>query len=1012
MPQPIFTDNFIAKYANKKSPMGPLGAVTIKRTYARRLDPDDVNSPTEEFYQILRRALEGALQLALKHGASREYIEQIAGPMYDAAFNLKWLPSGRGLWMSGTGFLESRTFAAAYNCAFYTTQDIDKDPTYPFTAMMDSAMLGVGPGFDTRGAGKITINKVYKDDYEYMIPDCREGWVHALKLLLEGYFRTGRAPVFNYSKIRGPGLPIKGFGGVSSGPDPLQRLLEINIPGVLNKLSGKMITIEAIVDIMNWIGVCVVAGNVRRTAQIAVGTDDPEFIDLKDWTKYPEECNSRRWASNNSVLCEVGQDYQRMVDIFTQRGDPGFMWLDNAQKYGRMADGPIGPNHPWHPYIYEKGIGCNPCQPGYATVITKEGIRTIDDIDVGSTIWTGSKWTRVIRKVCNGEKEVYRYRTSSGSFVGTKNHRVVQKDGSKVEVGSASHLIKSVGPVVLAGNEIRQAVIDGLVLGDGFVHKESLRPILCIGKNDQDVLSYTGARFKERHFYYIEESGLTREETPPLPIREIPDRYFYADPETVCSFLRGLYSANGSVVSGRVTLKAASFALMDRVQQMLSSLGINSYFTVNRSKSVKFSNGEYVCKQSYDLNITSGRKLFLDKIGFIHSYKNEKLAKFIEGMRGIKAEKLHYDITAKEFLGKELVYDITLEDEKHVYWSGGILSSNCGEITLEHGEFCNLSENFPFMCDSIDDFIESVKFSYYFAKCVTLGEIHDPVTNEVQKHNRRLGVSQSSVVYALEKFGWEGMKELCDRGYNELRKLDIEFSDMLGIPTSNKITTIKPSGTISLIPGVSCGMHEDPAPFYIKAMRFAKDSNLLPAIRKAGYRITKSCSDDRNVIVYFPVKGRGTTNSSARKQLELARFLQKYWSDNMVSCTISFTDEEVPELNGLIKEFDKDLKAISFLRSNKTEPLASLFTVEELDAIADYMQESRTRVDRGEEPLPPHKDEWAAYSQTMPWIPITEELYEALQPAHDVEELLRNTQDTHEVTERFCDGGACQIGGK
>ena len=75
-------------------------------------------------------------------------------------------------------------------------------------------------------------------------------------------------------------------------------------------------------------------------------------------------------------------------------------------------------------------------------------------------------------------------------------------------------------------------------------------------------------------------------------------------------FLRGLYSANGSICASRVTLKSASLSLINQVQLMLSSIGIKSYYTTNKPSLVKFSNGEYLCKESYDLNISADREKF------------------------------------------------------------------------------------------------------------------------------------------------------------------------------------------------------------------------------------------------------------------------------------------------------------------------------------------------------------------------------------------------------------------
>ena len=175
---------------------------------------------------------------------------------------------------------------------------------------MDASMLGVGVGFDTKGAGEIVVKGVDKDrqPQTFQIPDTREGWVESVKLLLESYFH-GQAPVeFDYSVVRPAGVPIKGFGGVSSGPEPLQEVHE-SITEVLEKNSGEPITITTIVDIMNLIGKCVVAGNVRRTAEIVFGEpDNEEYLDLKNYKVNPHR-DQYGWTSNNSVFAELGMDY-------------------------------------------------------------------------------------------------------------------------------------------------------------------------------------------------------------------------------------------------------------------------------------------------------------------------------------------------------------------------------------------------------------------------------------------------------------------------------------------------------------------------------------------------------------------------------------------------------------------------------------------------------------------------------------------------------------------------------
>jgi len=172
----------------------------------------------------------------------------------------------------------------------------------------------------------------------YQIPDTREGWVESLKLLLESYFHGTAVVEFDYSKIRDAGKPIKGFGGVSSGHEPLKEIHE-EIRKVLNKNTNNLITVTTIVDIMNLVGKCVVAGNVRRTAEIVFGdpTND-EYLDLKNY-KVNKHRETYGWTSNNSIYAELGMDYSEVCKRIVDNGEPGLAWLENMRGFSRLKNG-------------------------------------------------------------------------------------------------------------------------------------------------------------------------------------------------------------------------------------------------------------------------------------------------------------------------------------------------------------------------------------------------------------------------------------------------------------------------------------------------------------------------------------------------------------------------------------------------------------------------------------------------------------------------------------------------
>ncbi len=179
---------------------------------------------------------------------------------------MKFLPPGRGLWAMGSSLTEEKgLFAALNNCAFVSTEKIDQkdqNPSQPFAFLMDASMLGVGVGFDVKGAGKIVVKGVDSSkEAEYrVIPDTREGWVDSVSTLIDSYFKKsgqGHPIVFDYSQIRPEGSPIKGFGGIASGPGPL-KVLHNELREILGNLEGKPLTQTAIVDMFNLIGTLII----------------------------------------------------------------------------------------------------------------------------------------------------------------------------------------------------------------------------------------------------------------------------------------------------------------------------------------------------------------------------------------------------------------------------------------------------------------------------------------------------------------------------------------------------------------------------------------------------------------------------------------------------------------------------------------------------------------------------------------------------------------------------------
>lgn len=326
---------------------GPVGYITYKRTYARPL----ASGGTEEFPDTVERIV-SACRDQLHVGFTEEEEEQLRAAMYE----MRGLPAGRFLWQLGTETVDRLGLLSLQNCAFTT---IDS-PIRPFTWAMDCLMLGSGVGYNIQREfvyklpqpRRVTVTRQDTKDADFIVPDTREGWVELLRKTLEAHFvDTGKDFSYSCMLIRSKDALIKGFGGRASGPDVLcWGIAEIS--KLLNSRAGKSLRSVDCLDIMNIIGYIVVAGNVRRSAQIAIGDcDDLLFLRAKRW----DLGNIPAWRamSNNSVVCnDLSLLPEEFWEGYKGNGEPyGLINLRMLQTMGRTGQAADD----------RKVLGVNPC---------------------------------------------------------------------------------------------------------------------------------------------------------------------------------------------------------------------------------------------------------------------------------------------------------------------------------------------------------------------------------------------------------------------------------------------------------------------------------------------------------------------------------------------------------------------------------------------------------------------------------------------------------------------------
>jgi len=615
------SDEFVNKYLEVPAPFGftdagsnSLGEITFIRTYSRMKE----DGTKERWHEVCKRVIEGMYSVQKNHAKDNRLpwndnkAQKSAQEAFQRMFELKWTPPGRGLWAFGTPMtMEKRNSASLQNCAMVSTRDIDRnDPGALFAWVMDALMLGIGVGFDTIGQDKnMPIYGPTEPENVWDIPDTREGWVDSVRMLLNSYLRPNQSiQKFNYDLIRPLGAPIKGFGGIASGPAPLIALHD-KINNVVGARAGETLDSRAIVDIVNLIGTCVVSGNVRRSATLALGSPgDDTFINLKNPEVFPER-NSYdpdkpgwAWMSNNSIAAEVGTKYEDYVDLIADNGEPGFIWLDVARNFGRLADPADGKD--------SRVMGFNPC----------------------------------------------------------------------------------------------------------------------------------------------------------------------------------------------------------------------------------------------------------------------------------------------------------------------------AEQPLESYELCTLVEVHLNRHESKEDFLKTLKFAYLYGKTVTLLPTHWQQTNGIMQRNRRIGTSLTGIASFADENGLPTVREWMDEGYQKIRHYDHEYSEWLCVRESIRVTTVKPSGSVSLLSGATPGVHWGPGgEFYLRAIRFGNTDPMLYLFKAAGYKIEDDLVSANTSVIYFPIASghkRSEKEVSLFEKIGLAATAQKYWSDNGVSVTLSFDkEEETKFIAPALNMYEGQLKAVSFLpMGNKTYP--------------------------------------------------------------------------------------------
>lgn len=979
----ILTADDVKEYKSKTPPFGPLGWVTYKRTYAR---PVEGESRTENWWETCLRVLNGNYALEIDRANElgqwtkdyRSTLKEEALKAYDLMFNLKWLPPGRGLWASGVP-VSQLNGATLTNCWYVDVEPRHDKCSYPFCFAMDMLMLGGGVGFgvrkqtiskfptvkngvnlyivcreDHRDYQFLDIDKIPLDTHQYVVlHDSREGWVYGLKKVIDTAFLSKRGHkknlVIDISNIRPSGEPIKGFGGISSGPFPLVEMLR-GVNKLLNKRAELQLTDVDCVDIMTMIGRCVVSGGVRRSAMLALGDSESEEFKLLKNPKLDDEYHNwaiqnHRWASNNSIALTRNSNvaWTEFSETVFVKGEPGFFNEVLVQQYGRTGE-----------ELEDKATGTNPCLIPGTLIQTRQGVFPIQDL-IGKTVdvWNGEEWKTVNQfKVTGQNKKVYTVELHSGQTItATAEHEFDLENGDRKKLKNLNigDKLKTHDIELDFSHTEPGAYLKGFLLGDGT--SNDVTPILFVYDPKKCCLNRLQKSFEElipedhiapkkasTTFMVIPDGnrdrikGITSCKDQLMPwVTSNRQRVFYEvlnwSKASRCQFIAGYFDADGSIMDTKngfgYQVSSVNKAILEAIQLILQSLGVKSCLRLNKPGGEKDFGPDRggICQIQplYRLTVSQGAAIKLSKL-----VKFERLVSFAKRETKYKLKDNSSKVVSIQYSHiSPKVYCCETNDPKSMSLANGVVIGRCGEISLESYEPCNLSEVFPSNCADSDELTSAIKMAYKYAKRVTLSKYHWPESVEVVQRNRRIGVSLSGIQDWKLKWGLSGteFRDYLDTLYLMLRAKDKQFSKKLGISESIKITTVKPSGTISLLAGVSPGIHYPYSAYYIRRIQFQDGDPILGYLAECGLPFHKAAQTPNAVVVEFPIKVPTSDNPlfssagevSVRTQLSNQADLQHYWADNQVSCTISIREEDRDALPGLIAEFKHELKSTSFL---------------------------------------------------------------------------------------------------
>lgn len=934
--------------ANAQLPSARAQAIT-RRTYNRPHRPTDPNTTFETWLESIRRVISHQRWLweRAQGGPLTEKQEAELEELRLLMMRRSSLPAGRTLWLGGTELVKRRE-ASMFNCSFLEVRTVH-DMVDAFWLLLQGCGVGFKPvsgalsGFVrkmdvqvVRSEKKLGDPRGEKENVESFDPvtkiwsirigDSAEAWAKSIGKLVVGKF-PARKIVLDFSEIRAAGEPLAGYGWMCSGDEAISQSFEA-ICQILNAHAGKLLSKNALWDILNWLGTTL---SSRRSAQIGLvdyGDDEWATIASRKYKGFDKTADWYRGQSNNSVVFHEKPTKRQLSDLFdliiaNGGSEPGFI---NARAALKRA--------PWF-------RGLNPCLAGDTLIPVKaRGLVRIRDLcDKTAGVMDGSgKWQDAVCRKTGVDQELIAVELSDGSvYKVTPTHRF--KRHGRDEFVTAEQLLDegvrtqtalmcpnsdAYGDAVFGERgDPHKAYLDAWLRADGTWHNDHGSSKLQLYEPKYKYapsLSAAGAEFgdadaNDRMTAYF--AGY------PCPAKDhVPDYVLGGNKETVLAYIRGTLESDGHV--GRtekgliVQVVCVHRTFLEEFQALLRLLNVYSKIALSREEGDrplpdgKGGHKDYHCPATWRLSVSNPAALL--------KFTQPELVK-----RGPYQKSRAVGVVRAE----------RLTERGDVYCFGvpstgsfdlpTVHSGNCAEILLPSYGFCNLVETDLFKFKNISQ-AELHRALYLIARCnyrQTCVNLRDGILqsawHETNEYLRLCGVGLTGIVRRPDLTAWD---------YRQMKYAAVHgaygMADELDLERPKNVTTVKPSGTLSKIMDTTEGCHRPLGRYIFNNVSFNRMSPVVPRLLEAGYRLFDHPTDRKSVLAVFPeaypdvafdkAGDHWLNRESAVSQLERYRTLMREYVDQNVSITVSYDpDEKKSIVDWLDRNWDENLVAVSFL---------------------------------------------------------------------------------------------------